>query len=187
MVKLRTLYVINRLNWREWLKRNFDKKKEVWLLYPRKSSGKPRITYNDAVEEALAFGWIDSTVRNIDEKSSAQRFTPRNPKSKFSQTNKERLRWLLKNNLLHPSVKSVAKEALKEKFVFPKDIMDSIKSNRVAWKNYQKFPPTYKRIRIAYIDDARERPDEFKKRLQNFIKKSEKNKRIGFGGIEKYY
>lgn len=181
------IYFKNRKEWRKWLSQNFDKEKEIWLLYPKKSSGKLRIQYNDAVEEAICFGWIDSTVRSIDEKNYAQRFTPRNPKSKYSQTNKERLKWLLKEDMLHPSIRKTAKEVLKEEFVFPSDIMDVIKNDKTAWKNYQRFSPSYKRIRVAYIDSARERPEEFKRRLINFIKKTRENKRIGFGGIEKYY
>ena len=78
-------------------------------------------------------------------------------------------------------------ENVTEKFVFPPDIVTAIKSDTLAWKNYQKFSPSYKRIRIAYIDAARKRPEEFEKRLANFIKKTKENKQIGFGGIEKYY
>jgi len=71
--------------------------------------------------------------------------------------------------------------------VFPPDIIEAIKQNKKAWENFQKFSLSYKRIRIAYIEGARNRPDEFKKRLNNFIEKTEKNVLIGFGGIEKYY
>ena len=78
-------------------------------------------------------------------------------------------------------------QVLSSEFVFPPDIIDAIKQNSLAWQNYRNFSPSYRRIRIAYIDGARDRPDEFKKRLNNFIKKSEKNQMIGFGGIEKYY
>lgn len=184
---LETLYVTNRKEWREWLGKNFQKKKEIWLVFPRKASGKPRISYNDAVEEALCFGWIDSIVKTFDNESSVQRFTPRNPKSSYSQTNKERLRWLQKENLLHPSMKEIAVKVLKDKYVFPRDIINSIKTDKAAWENYQNLSPAYKRIRIAYIETARKRPEEFKKRLKNFIIKTKVNKKIGFGGIEKYY
>lgn len=187
MANPKTLYFTDKKGWRAWLEKNFDKKKEVWLLYPKKHSGKPRVSYNDAVEVAIAFGWIDSTVTSIDGKSYAQRFTPRNPKSGFSQANKERLRWLLKNGKLHSSVVPVAKEVLKQRFKFPTDIIEEIEEDKEAWKNYKRFSLAYKRIRIAYIDDARERPDEFRKRLDNFIKKTREGKKMGFGGIEKYY
>ena len=182
-----TLYVVERSEWREWLEKNFHHEPEVWLVFPKKSSKKPRISYNDAVEEALCFGWIDSIIKSLDEQNSAQRFSPRKPNSNFSQTNIERLRWLLKNGQVHPSILSTARNVVKEKFVFPNDIVKAIKKDKEAWKNYLKFSGTYKRIRIAYIDGARKRPVEFEKRLQNFIKKTKENKMIGFGGIEKYY
>ena len=73
----KTLYVTDRKQWRSWLAKNHTKAKEIWLIYYRKSSGKKRIPYNDAVEEALCYGWIDSIMKSIDEKSFAQRFSPR--------------------------------------------------------------------------------------------------------------
>lgn len=93
----------------------------------------------------------------------------------------------MKENKLHPSLKTTVEQVLKEQFVFPPDILEAIEKDPEAWKNYQRFSPAYQRIRIAYIEAARKRPEEFKKRLDNFIGKTRKNKRIGFGGIEKYY
>jgi len=185
--KIKSLYVANRKEWRAWLESNFDKEKDIWLVYPNKSSGKPRIPYNDAVEEALCFGWIDSTVKSIDKDSSAQRFSPRNPRSGYSQANKERLKWLLQRDLLHASMRDTAGKIAREKFTFPQDIIDVIKRDSAAWENYQRFSPAYRRIRIAYIDSARDRPEEFQKRLENFLRKTRNNKLVGFGGIEKYY
>ena len=92
----KTLYVTNRKDWRKWLRKHYKTEKEIWLVYYKKGTGKPRIEYNDAVEEALCFGWIDSIVRSIDEEKHAQRFSPRKPNSKYSPANKERLRTLLK-------------------------------------------------------------------------------------------
>ena len=63
----------------------------------------------------------------------------------------------------------------------------AVRASREAWKNYQRFSEAYKRIRIGYIEGARDRPEEFKKRLRNFITKTEKNKPFGYGGIAKYY
>jgi uncharacterized protein YdeI (YjbR/CyaY-like superfamily) len=183
----KTLYVSDKKAWHEWLATNFKTEKEIWLIYPAKNSGKSRIPYNDAVEEALSFGWIDSTVKRYDAHSSAQRFSPRKPDSEYSQSNKERLKWLLKEGRIHVSVKESVERALKEEFVFPPDILEAIKKNEKAWRNYLKFSPAYRRIRIAYINGARNRPDEFKKRVNNFIKQTENNKVIGFGGIEKFY
>ncbi len=181
------LYFTNREEWRKWLENNFDKEKNVWLIYPKKSSGKKRIIYNDAVEEALCFGWIDSTIKSLNKDNSAQRFSPRNPKSTYSQPNKERMKWLLEHNMLHPSVLEKGKSIALEKFIFPKNIINAMKKDEIVCKNYNTFSDAYKRIRIAYIHSSRKCPEEFKKRLRNFIIKTRENKRIGFGGIEKYY
>lgn len=183
----KTLLVTNRKDWRKWLKNNYDKEKEIWLIYPNKRSGKKRIEYNDAVEEALCFGWIDSLVKKVDDFSSAQRFTPRNLRSGYSQQNIERLRKLAENQKLIPAVKTTVQKILSKKFIFPEDILKEIKLNHAAWKNFQKFSDTYKRIRIAFIDAARKRPDVFETRLAYFIKMTEQNKMFGFGGIEKYF
>ena len=187
MNELKTIYFSNRKEWRKWLENNFDKEKEIWLVFPKKNSGRPRILYNDAVEEALCFGWIDSTVKTLDENNTIQRFTPRNPKSKYSQQNIERLRWLSKEKMLHPSVQIKVRDILKEDFIYPDDIINEIKKDKIAWENYNKFSDTYKRIRLAYIDSARKRPEIFETRLRNFIKKTRENKLIGYGGIDKYY
>lgn len=187
MTPVKTLYVTSRKQWRSWLAKNHNKEKGIWLVYPKKSSGKPRIPYNDAVEEALCFGWIDSTVKSLGNESHIQRFSRRNPKSSYSQPNKERVKWLLKKNMMHPSMLETARKIQKEKFVFPADILTAIKNDKAAWENYGKFSGAYRRIRVSYIDSARTRPGEFKKRLNNFIKKSRENRQIGFGGIEKHY
>jgi uncharacterized protein YdeI (YjbR/CyaY-like superfamily) len=154
----KTLYVAERSAWRAWLAENYDKEKEVWLIFPKKASGKPRIAYNDAVEEALCFGWIDSRVRRIDDSAYAQRFSPRNPKSKYSQANKERLRELIRRGMILPSVQATLGDILNEEFTIPADILKEIKANKQAWANFQNFSPEYKRIRVAFIEGARTDP-----------------------------
>lgn len=181
-------YFENREDWRKWLIENFNTANEIWFVFPSKSSGKKGITYNDAVEEALCFGWIDSTIKSLDKEQKIQHFTPRNPKSTYSQANKERLQWLVENKMIHPEFEDKIREVLSEPFIFPNDIMDKLKEDKELWENYQRFSDSYKRIRIAYIEAARKRPEEFEKRLSNFINKTKENKIItGFGGIDKYY
>ena len=187
MKPCKALYLTDRKAWRRWLRQNHATAKEIWLVYPHKDSGRPRISYNDAVEEALCFGWIDSTVKRHGPDSSMQRFTPRNPKSRYSQPNKERLRWCREHGLIHPSMGETVDRVLEERFVFPRDILDAIGRDREAWRNYRRFSESYRRIRVAYIDAARSRPDQFEKRLANFIRKTREGKPIGFGGIEKFY
>ena len=182
------LYLKNRKEWRWWLSENFQTETEIWLVYPKKSSSKERIAYNDAVEEALCFGWIDSTVKSVDEQNYMQRFTPRNAKSTYSQSNKERIQWLYSQNMFHQSVVETIKHIIDEEFIFPEDIMEILRKDAAVWENYNQFSESYKRIRIAYIDSARSSSEEFNKRLENFIKNTKNNKLIkGFGGIEKYY
>ena len=183
-----TKYFENREDWRKWLVDNFETAKEIWFVFPLKSSGKKSITYNDAVEEALCFEWIDSKIKSLDKEHKIQRFTPRNPKSAYSQANKERLKWLLENKMIHPKFEDKIQNVLSEVFIFPNDIMDRLKEDKIVWKNYQQFSETYKRIRIAFIEVARQRPEEFEKRLNNLIAKTKENKKVtGFGEIEKYY
>ena len=167
---------------------NFKTADEVWFVFPNKSSDKKGIVYNDAVEEALCFGWIDSTIKSLDKEHQIQRFTPRNSKSTYSQANKERLKWLLEHKMIHPELEGQMRTVLSVPFVFPNDIIGRLKEDERIWKNYQRFSAPYQRIRIAYIEAARKRPAEFEKRLNNFISKTKENKMItGFGGIEKYY
>ncbi len=183
----KTAYFTDRKGWRAWLAENYDKENEIWLIYYKKVSGKPRILYNDAVEEALCFGWIDSNVKRIDDERYAQRFSRRNPKTPYSEANKQRLRKLVQERKVIPSVEANIKDVLEEDFIMPSDILDAIKANKKAWDNFQRFSLEYKRIRIGFIEGARNRPDEFKKRLNYFTMMTAKNKQFGFGGIDEYY
>lgn len=188
MIEIETKYFTNRQDWRKWLENNFETRDDIWLEYPQKRTGKKRILYNDAVEEALCFGWIDTTIKSLNKETSIQRFCKRRVNSSYSQSNRERLKWLLENGLIHKSVLEDIEKITKEKFVFPRDIMEKLQTDKNTWENFQKMSEPYKRIRIAYIESARKKPEEFEKRLNNFINKTKENKLIkGFGGIEKYY
>ncbi|NYZ60575.1 YdeI/OmpD-associated family protein [Candidatus Micrarchaeota archaeon] len=181
----KTLYVHERKAWRSWLSRNRKKEKEIWLIYYKKSSGKPRIPYNDAVEEALCFGWIDSTVKKIDDERFAQRFTPRGPRSGLSQANRERIREMISEGKMTKAGLAAVSHAFdagkSEMFAIPKSILAAIRKDRNAWKNFAKLPEKYKRVRLAYLESRkRHGMDEFKKSLRHFIKMTAKNKRFGF-------
>ena len=181
-------YTSDRQEWRNWLSAHFETAEDVWFIFPMKGSGEPAMSYNDAVEEALCFGWIDSTIRHIDPMHRAQHFTPRNPKSPYSRPNIERLIWLDDRGLIHPKIRPSVEGILTAEYVFPEDILDAVRQDPAAWEHYASFTEPYKRIRIAYIDAARKRPEEFRKRLDSFIRKTRENKLIiGYGGIGKYY
>ena len=159
-----------------------------WIGFYKKETGIPTVYYPEAVDEALCFGWIDSTNKSLDKDHTIQRFTPRQTRSSYSQPNIERLKWLAENNMIHNSLLKKVQEIISKEYIFPVDIINEIKKDKTAWKNYMKFSEPYRRIRIAYIDSARKHPKEFAKRLNNFIQKTRENKLIsGFGGIDKYY
>ena len=187
-----TLYVIDRHDWRAWLEKNYTSAREIWLIYYNKKSGKPRIPYNDAVEEALCFGWIDSIVKKYDKDRAAQRFTPRRKNSQLSELNKERIRQMIEAGKMTPagleSIKHYLENGKKGKndnflnggsFIIPRDILKQLKANKDAWNHFQHFPEHYKRIRIGWIDGSRNRPDVFETRLRYFIRMTAKNKMFG--------
>ena len=183
-----TFYTSERSEWRAYLAERFESATEIWFVFPTKDSGEKGLSYNDAVEEALCFGWIDSTNKRLDEKHCIRRFTPRKKGAAYSQPNIERLIWLDAHNLIHPKIRETVLPIIRAPFVFPADIIDALRQDDAVWENYQRFSEPYRRIRIAYIDAARNRPEEFQKRLNSFLEKTRRNKRImGYGGIEKYY
>jgi uncharacterized protein YdeI (YjbR/CyaY-like superfamily) len=186
MEATKTIFVTNRDDWRRWLEEHHKSESEIWLIYYRKETGKPRISYQDAVKEALCFGWIDSQTKNLDSERFAQRFTPRKPQSTYSQTNKERLGKLIKQGKVLPEVINSLGDIGAESFEYPPDIMAALKANQPAWDNFQKYPGPYKRIRVAFIDAARNRAGEFEKRLNYFIGMTEQDKKYGYG-IEEFF
>lgn len=188
----KTFYVKNRDQWRAWLKKYHATAKEIWLIYYNKQSGKQRIPYNDAVEEALCFRWIDSTVKKVDKNRFAQRFTPRKQMSQWSAMNKERVRRLIKQGKMTPAGLAVFDEnagaltrnrttesGKRSRLVIPPDILRALKRDKTIWKNFERFPESYKRIRIGWIEGARTRPEIFKQRLQYFLKMTAQNKKYG--------
>jgi len=182
----KTFCAPDRQAWRAWLEEHYRDEKEVWLIYYRKQADKPCIPYNDAVEEALCFGWIDSTVKRLDEERIAQRFSPRKPKSGYSQTNKERLRWLMARGQVMPDLLATIGDISSNQLEIPPDILQALRANEQAWRNFQRYAGSYQRIRVAYVDSARDRPGEFEKRLKHLVRMTEQDKQFGHD-IEKYY
>jgi uncharacterized protein YdeI (YjbR/CyaY-like superfamily) len=183
----KTLYVTKRDEWHTWLKEHHNTDKEIWLIYYRKKTGKPRISYNDAVEEALCFGWIDSIIKGIDDARFAQRFSIRLKTSHLSEMNKERVIKLISQKLMtNAGLEAIAHvfnpdKHKKTKLVLSPDILKPLKENTKAWVHFQKFPQGYKRIRIAFIESRRQHgKDIFQKSLNHFIEMTAKNKRFGF-------
>lgn len=182
----KTLYVTKRSEWRRWLSLNHDKEKEIWLIYYRKDSGKPRISYDDAVLEALAYGWIDSIEKSLDSERFVQRFSPRRPTSVLSQMNKERIRELIRQGKMTKAGLVAIAHAFdpatdkKEVFTIPPGILTALKANPHAWKHFQNMPTSYQRIRVAYIESRkRHSTGMYRSALAHFVKMTAKDKRIG--------
>src|SRR3954453_16613198 len=135
--------------WRRWLQAHHTSEPEVWLVYHSKASGVPSIPYNDAVDEALCFRWIDSTVKKVDEGSRAQRFTPRRPGSPISPMNRERvLRLRDAGRITAAGLDAIGD--LDTPFELPSDIAAALKADAETWRNYQAFPDSYRRIRVGF-------------------------------------
>ena len=186
--KLKLFSAKTRRKWRNYLSRHFESDEEVWFVFPVAEADEKSLTYNDTVEEALCFGWIDSVNIRLDDLHCARRFSPRKKGSPYSRMNIERLIHLERQGMIHPKIRDSVLPIIQVPFEYPEDIIDAIRQDEEAWKNYQHLAEPYKRIRIAYIEAARKRPEEFQKRLNSFIDKTRKGKLItGYGGIEKYY
>ena len=140
---METFYAKNRLEWRTWLHEHHAHAKEIWLIYYRKATGKPRVSYNTAVEEALCFGWIDSQQKGIDEERFAQRFSPRKPGSNWSETNRVRLRNLIAADKMTPAGLAAAQGVLiGEPFTIPPDIEAALKVDEPTWQTFEASPRT---------------------------------------------
>ncbi|MDX1421389.1 MAG: YdeI/OmpD-associated family protein [Rubricoccaceae bacterium] len=181
-----TLYVPTRAAWRAWLAAHHAEASEIWLVWYRVHTGRPSVPYNDAVEEALCFGWIDSVRKGLDDERYAQRYTPRRAGSAYSQLNQERLARLLSAGQVHPSVAAGLGEVRPEAFEIPEDIRAALEARPGAWAFFASASPAYQRIRAAYVDQARGRPDVFEKRLAHLVEASARGRRFGYG-IEAYY
>jgi uncharacterized protein YdeI (YjbR/CyaY-like superfamily) len=176
----RTLRVTTRKAWRAWLEKNHARKKEIWLVYATKQSGQARVPYSDAVEEALCFGWIDGIMKKIDANYFTQRFSPRrSAKSQLSETNKERVRRLTRAGLMTPAGMEKIRGRMSEKFVLAPDIIAALKRDPQTWRNFQRFPKWYQRVRVGWLDASRHRPEIFESRLRYFLKMTAQNKRYG--------
>ncbi len=178
----------SRAAWRAWLKKNHKKKKEVWLVYYKKHTGKPTVAYNDAVEEALCFGWIDSTVRTVDGERYMQKYTPRRPDSVWSQINIRRARKMIKQGLmtehglvLFNAVKKKGRIAprakdIKTRLAVPVDLEEALKKKKKAFDNFMNFAPSYKAMYIYWINDAK-KPETRARRIQRVVGFAEANKK----------
>ncbi|HOY15300.1 MAG TPA: YdeI/OmpD-associated family protein [Saprospiraceae bacterium] len=109
--EIETFYPKNRAEWRSWLQENHDKKENIWLIYYKQKSKIPTVSYSDAVDEALCFGWIDSKAKSIDEVKFMQFFSRRKEQSVWSKVNKEKIESLINAGLMAPTGFAIIEKA----------------------------------------------------------------------------
>jgi uncharacterized protein YdeI (YjbR/CyaY-like superfamily) len=185
-----TLYCKSRAEWRYWLFQNHRRSQEIWLLFYKKRTGKKTLDYEDAVEEALCFGWIDSIVRRIDDEKYVQKFTPRKAGSQWSESNLERVRKLLSRDVMTKVGLELALPALiaaekkppvakpKGEPKIPPDVLAAMKKNKSANEQFKLLPPGYVRTTLRWIDAAKHE-DTRERRIAEFIEVTAQGRRIG--------
>lgn len=183
------LYLTTRQEWHRWLEQNHSTVEEVWLIYYKKPSGKPRIPYVDAVEEALCFGWIDGKINKINDDYFVQRFTPRRQGSRWSKYNIERVQRLLKEGRMMPAGKKVYRKAMERPELIyenktdgypktPDDLMVKFNKNKTAFKNFMNFSESSRRIYIEWLNSAK-KPETRFRRIDRIIELADKNIKPG--------
>jgi uncharacterized protein YdeI (YjbR/CyaY-like superfamily) len=174
----------SRSGWRLWLSRNHARSSGVWLAAYRKETGKPRVEYADAVEEALAFGWIDSKSNRLDHERTLLWMSPRKPTSGWSKSNKERIERLERLGLMTDAGRAVvdaakrsgswtaldAIEALEE----PEDLAAALEASPAARTNFDAFPPSSKKIILSWIATAK-RQETRRKRVDETVRLAARN------------
>lgn len=177
----------NPLEFREWLKENHKKEKEVIVGFYKVKTGKPSMTWSESVDQALCFGWIDGIRKSIDEKSYCIRFTPRNPKSNWSSVNLKKAKLLINNGLMEPEGLLLYKNRQAgnhNKYSYenkpetlPSSFIKIFKANKKAWTFFNLQPPSHKRMIYYWILSAKQESTQLK-RLNQVIEMSEQEKRF---------
>ena len=179
--------------WREWLARNYDRSKGLWLAYYKKGTGKPSVTYEEALQEALCFGWIDSTVGRIDEERYKQKYTPRNEKSVWSASNKARIEKLVAEGRMAPpglaKVEAAKRDGSWESLSdvdrigrggdIPSDLLEALARESRAKSLFEGRPPSEKKLWAYWVLSAK-RPETRARRIAETVKRVLAGRRPGF-------
>ena len=182
-------FMQTRGQWRKWLEANYEKEKEVWLVHYKKHTGVPCIQLEEAVEEALCFGWIDSKLKSVNEDHYIHKYSPRNEKSVWSKMNKDRAQRRIKEGKMTATgmrLIAIAKKngrwsaayTSKKKQRLPHDLKEALLKNGDAWANFQGFANTYQNMYIGWVEAAK-RAETRKKRIEDVVKRSQQNVKPG--------
>lgn len=173
-------YFENAADLNQWFKDNHLVAAELWVLWPTKHTGLTAPTYLESVMAALAHGWVDGIEKRVSPDFTAQRFTPRKPKSRWTELNKERARQLIAAGLMTDAGHKTLPDLDIANFKIADDILAAIKADDACLANFNKLPSAYIRIRIDYIEERRRLPVEFEKSLRSFISKTAAGKLFGY-------
>jgi uncharacterized protein YdeI (YjbR/CyaY-like superfamily) len=186
---MKQLCLANREQWRRWLSRHHATQTGIWLVFYKKQTGKPTITYGAAVEEALCFGWIDGIIKKIDEARYARKFTPRRESSRWSALNKKRAAKMIRQGKMTEAglakINAAKKSGLWDKdprpaisFEVPPELAEALARNKKARETFEKLAPSHRRRYIAWIAVAK-RQETKKRRVAESIALLEKGRKLG--------
>lgn len=188
-VVMKEVYVKTRQAWRNWLSRHHEKNNGIWLVFYKKQSGKPTLSYDEAVEEALCFGWIDSIIKKLDQERYVRKLTPRRADSQWSDLNKRRIAKLMKQGRMTGAGKAKVKEAKASgrwdesarpdlSLETPKALKDALADNKKARSFFNQLAPSYQKQFIGWIAMAK-RPETKARRLKESLALLEKGRKLG--------
>lgn len=171
-----TFYAPDRAVWRRWLLEHHDHKTEIWLVTDKEQ---PNVSYLEAVEEALCFGWIDGIGKRINPTSLVKRYTPRRKRSHWTELNKIRARRLIDEGKMTEAGRATLPDLSLKASYIPADVLTALQAEPKTWAHFEAFSEAYKRIRISYIEEMRHKPNVFQTRLEKFLKKTRQNEQFG--------
>lgn len=179
------LYFADRDDWRAWLEQNHATEKEAWLVHYKKHSDKPGIPYEDAVEEALCFGWIDGLLRSIDGEKYTLRYSPRRIKSIWSEANIKRAESMIQQGRMTEAGRTKVNQAkesgewhnatLREMLEIPPDLDKALETDKQARSNFKRLPPSRRKQLIWWVTSAK-KEETRRRRINEVVQLSKENK-----------
>lgn len=179
----------SRLQWRKWLEQNHDREKAAWLIHYKKDRAKSSVSYVDALEEALCFGWIDGIMKSIDDEKFILRYSPRKKKSVWSKLNKDKAEKLIKLGKMTDAglikIEEAKRNGLwdaaytnKARDDIPRDLKSALLQNEDAWNNFRNFANSYWNTYIGWVNNAKTNETR-NRRIAEVVKRSSLNKKPG--------
>lgn len=170
--------------WRRWLADHHAARSEVWLVFYKQHTGQASIDYEDAVDEALCFGWVDSLIRRLDDARYARKFTPRKPDSRWSTANRKRYAQLKASGRLmaaglnRPPTDRSGDAPRPSLAKIPRYIQEALAGNPPAWNFFESLAPSYRRLYIGWIDSAKHQETKTR-RLAEAVRLLAAGKKLG--------